>query len=165
MHTTQGGSICNFASITVEAVYKQRDFLIAPHPLCTRAVVCARPLGMWNEMATLTTYTTTNKSAPNLPGPCLIKFVFISFSRIRPLDEFFFVAQSFQILQNQYKFSMILFRIMENWRFDMNLLCLKWFCFIENLIEWQNSWKAYKKQTLHTLWKISTSQKRIPTST
>ena len=30
----------------------------------------------------------------------------------------------------------------------MILLFLKWFCFIENLIEWQNSQKAYKKQTL-----------------
>ena len=79
---------------------------------------------------------------------------FISFSRILPLDEFFYEAKSFQILQNQYKFSMILFRIMENWRFDMNLLCLKWFCFIENLIEWQNSWKAYKKQTLILYFKI-----------
>ena len=37
---------------------------------------------------------------------------------------------------------------MENWRFDMILLCLKWFCYIEKLIEWQNSRKAYKKQAL-----------------
>ena len=73
---------------------------------------------------------------------------FISFSKILPLDENFFEVKLFQILQNQYKFSMILFRITENWRFDMILLFLKWFCFIENLIEWQNSQKAYKKQTL-----------------
>ena len=103
---------------------------------------------------------------------------FISFLRILPLDEFFYEAKSFQILQNQYKFSMILFRIKENWRFDMNLLFLKWFCFIENLIKWQNSWKAYKKQTLTQIksmiesfsdtstsifWSFSTSssQKRI----
>ena len=51
-------------------------------------------------------------------------------------------------MQNQYKFSIIVFRIMKNWRFDMILLCLKCFCYIENLIEWQNSRKAYKKQTL-----------------
>ena len=69
--------------------------------------------------------------------------------RILPLDEFFnVVVKSFQILQNQYKFSVILFWIMENWRFDIIFLCLKWFCFIEKLIEWQNSQKAYKKQTL-----------------
>ena len=37
---------------------------------------------------------------------------------------------------------------MKNWRFDMIFLCLKWFCFIEKLIERQNSRKAYKKQTL-----------------
>ena len=37
---------------------------------------------------------------------------------------------------------------MKNWGFDMILLLLKRFCFIENLIEWQNSQKAYKKQTL-----------------
>ena len=73
---------------------------------------------------------------------------FISFSKILPLDENFFEVKLFQILQNQYKFSMILFRITENWRFDMILPFLKWFCFIENLIEWQNSQKAYKKQTL-----------------
>ena len=42
----------------------------------------------------------------------------------------------------------VIFRIMENWRIDMILLCLKWFCSIENLIEWLNSRKAYKKQTL-----------------
>ena len=30
----------------------------------------------------------------------------------------------------------------------MILLCLKRFCYIEKLIEWQNSRKAYKKQTL-----------------
>ena len=42
----------------------------------------------------------------------------------------------------------VIFRIMENWRIDMILLCLKWFCRIENLIEWLNSRKAYKKQTL-----------------
>ena len=42
----------------------------------------------------------------------------------------------------------VIFRIMENWRIDMILLCLKWFCFIENIIEWLNSRKAYKKQTL-----------------
>jgi len=40
-----------------------------------------------------------------------------------------FVAKPFQILQNQYKFSMILFRIME----------------VEDF-EWQNN--AYQKQTL-----------------
>ena len=73
---------------------------------------------------------------------------FIRFSRILPLYEFFYVAKSFQLLQNQYKFSIILFRIMKNWRFDMILLCLKWFCYIEKLIEWQNSRKAYEKQTL-----------------
>ena len=37
---------------------------------------------------------------------------------------------------------------MKNWRIDMILLFLKWIYFIENLIEWQNSKKAYKKQTL-----------------
>ena len=30
----------------------------------------------------------------------------------------------------------------------MILLYLKWFCYKEKLIEWQNSRKAYKKQTL-----------------
>ena len=52
------------------------------------------------------------------------------------------------MFQNQCNFPMNLFRITENWRIDMILLFLKWFCFIENLIEWQNSQKAYKKQTL-----------------
>ena len=28
------------------------------------------------------------------------------------------------------------------------MICLKWFCYIEKIIEWQNSRKAYKKQTL-----------------
>ena len=75
---------------------------------------------------------------------------FISFLRILPLDEFFYVVKSFQILQNKNRYiTMILFRITENWRFDMLLLCLKWFCYIEKItIEWQNSRKAYKKQTL-----------------
>ena len=77
---------------------------------------------------------------------------FISFSRNLPLDEFFYVAKSFQILQNQYNFSMILFRIIKNWRFEKILQCLKWFCYIENLIEWQNLRKAYKKQTLKISW-------------
>ena len=87
---------------------------------------------------------------------------FISFSRILPLDEFFYVAKSFQILQNQYKFSIILFRIMENWRFDIILLCLKWFCYIEKLIEWQNWRKAYKN--MHKSWffyKIGNSQPKL----
>ena len=39
---------------------------------------------------------------------------YISFLRILPLDEFFYVANSFQILQNHYLFSIILFRIMKN---------------------------------------------------
>ena len=76
----------------------------------------------------------------------LLKFVFISFSWILSRDEFFYVVKLFQILQNQYKFSMILFRVMEKWRFDMILLRLKWFCYIEKLIEWQFSQKAYKKK-------------------
>ena len=59
-------------------------------------------------------------------------------------------------MQNQGKFSMILFKMMKNWRFDMILLFLKWFCFIENLIEWQNSQKAYKKQTLGYAWSYNT---------
>ena len=73
---------------------------------------------------------------------------FISFSRILPLDEFFYVAKSYQMFQNQYKFSMIIFIITENWRIDKISLRLKLFCFIEKLIEWQNSRRAYKKQTL-----------------
>ena len=51
-------------------------------------------------------------------------------------------------MQNQDKLSMILFKMIKNWRFDMILQFLKWFCFIEILIEWHNSQKAYKKQTL-----------------
>ena len=43
---------------------------------------------------------------------------------------------------------MILFRMMKNWRFDMISLRLILFYYIEKLIEWQNSQKAYKKQTL-----------------
>ena len=40
-----------------------------------------------------------------------LNFVFLKFSRILPLDEFFYVAKSFQILQNQYKFSVFTPRI------------------------------------------------------
>ena len=54
--------------------------------------------------------------------------------------------------------------MMENWRFDMILLFLKWFCFIENLIEWQNSRKTYKKQTL-TLSLLLFSDKNILVNT
>ena len=38
---------------------------------------------------------------------------------------------------------------MKNWIFDMILLCLKWFCYIEKFIEWKNFRKAYKKTTLN----------------
>ena len=83
---------------------------------------------------------------------------FISFSRILPLDEFFYVAK----MQNHFKYckiskkiSMIAFRIMKNWRFDKILLCLKWFCYTDKLIEWQNWWKAYKKQTLVLTWNMN----------
>ena len=43
-----------------------------------------------------------------------MRLFFLKISRILPFDEFFYVAKSFQILQNQYKFSKILFRIIEN---------------------------------------------------
>ena len=70
---------------------------------------------------------------------------FISFSQILPLDEFFYVAKSFQILQTQYKFSMIYFRITENWRFDMILLCMKWFFYNEKLAEFARLARLFHK--------------------
>ena len=60
---------------------------------------------------------------------------FISFSRI------FYEGKSFQTLQNLIKSSIFHYSKKNHRKFALILQCL-------NLIEWENSWKAYKKQTL-----------------
>ena len=70
-----------------------------------------------------------------------------------PLKFVIYSTTRWVFLQNHFKYFKIsthflwfFFRMRKNWRFDMILLRLKWFCYIEKLIEWQFSQKAYKKK-------------------
>ena len=75
---------------------------------------------------------------PKIHKNCPVDFIDFNRAVFVIFPKYVLEKTDFSKIISNLQFSIILKRIIKK---------LYWFCYIEKLIEWSNSWKAYKKQT------------------